>query len=101
GEYPAARTQFEAALARQPGSPDARLGIARCDARQDRLDAAISTFERLIAENPTFITAHYELSRALLAKGDAARAERYTEIFRRLSEERRQKEAGGAAFQKP
>jgi tetratricopeptide (TPR) repeat protein len=52
GDYPAAESAYRAALARVPGYPAAVAGLARTDAAQGNLDAAIERYRGLARTLP-------------------------------------------------
>ncbi len=66
---------FEAARARGPSDPEARLGLALCQRALGHADAARELLDGLLAERPDDARALAERGRLALDEGDAARAE--------------------------
>lgn len=79
GDVPTARTAFADALAVRPDDPAALIGLARIDAFDGRLDAAIAGLRRAseIAPQPEALAL---LGDVLTAAGDPAAAESYETV---------------------
>jgi len=71
-----AEQQAQEILQVVPGNADATLILGVAQRRSDRLDAARSTLEDLVATKPLWPTARYELGLTLAALGLPAEAER-------------------------
>lgn len=77
GNFPVARSYYEARLDREPGDPYARLGLARINLQEDRPDEAMAALRALVADHPTFASAHNLLSRLYRERGDENQAEEH------------------------
>jgi putative PEP-CTERM system TPR-repeat lipoprotein len=70
GRIAEARSEFEAALALQPGYPAARLGQAVLALYDGQQDSAMAITDEVIAADPRLARAHALRSDLLLARGD-------------------------------
>ena len=63
GQFAAAENYYGQRLQIVPGDPYARLGLARIDLQSDRRNEAINELVELVADHPSFASAHNLLSR--------------------------------------
>lgn len=68
GNVAEARQAFEKALELNPENIEAELGLARCLATQDNLDAALEHYRKVIDHDPARETAYVEAVRILLRR---------------------------------
>jgi len=74
GHTSEAHDAFEEAVAREPGSVPARVGLARCHLRERRWDQAIALLGPLVDANPREPYFHHLLGTAYRRSGDEDRA---------------------------
>ena len=74
GRNDEARQVYEAMLAAQPGTPWARLGVARAQAAANETAKALATLRALVGDQPSFVDAFDVLGRLQVDTGDAEAA---------------------------
>jgi tetratricopeptide (TPR) repeat protein len=82
-----ARTGYDRILSMKPGDIDAMLGSGRCQLELKQNQPAIDTLTHLLSVDPANILAHYYLSRAYAAMGDAAEAQHQAELHQKMVEQ--------------
>lgn len=66
--------QLEALLAKEPNDAFLNFGLAMELAKAGRFAESLARFERVIANDPTYIAAHFHKGKTLLSMGDIAAA---------------------------
>ena len=70
GNYDAARTVLASLLAAAPGDVEANFLLAETDLQQNRLDAAIDRFRRLLLDHPDLVRVRLDYALALFRAGE-------------------------------
>ncbi len=91
GDAPAARERYRRAVAADPASPDARVGLARLDLAEGDLAGAEQQLRAAVAADPDSAAAHRGLGALARARGERAAAR--TAYERALALEPRSPEA--------
>jgi len=84
GRYGQAVTYFTQALAEEPGSSDALLGLGLAQYKQGEFADAARTLERTVVERPTDPTSHLYLGLSYLQQGDAFKTKEQLSALRAL-----------------
>ena len=87
GDYPAAETVVREGLAASPENGELLYASAQLRLREGKTDEAIRLLREAVGRAPDLREAHYDLSRALLQKGDRAGGDAEQRIFRRLTDD--------------
>jgi tetratricopeptide (TPR) repeat protein len=82
-----AQAEFQQVLAADKDNPSALLGLGQCQLELKDFQASIATLQRLLALDPTQITAHFYLSRAYSAIGNTEEAAHESELHKRLTDQ--------------
>jgi tetratricopeptide (TPR) repeat protein len=82
-----AQDAFESMLARKPDDVVSLLGIGQCELEQKHYDAAIRSLRSALTLDPTRLLAHYYLSQAYAAKGQASEAEHEASLHQLMMEQ--------------
>ena len=80
-----AKTEFAEALTGDPDSVEALYWSATVELRLGRRPGAVRLLEKTISVDPDYTSARYELARAYAAEGEAGKAAKQFEEFRRLT----------------
>jgi len=64
-----AKNAYQQLLTIKPNDPEILLGLGQCDVELKNYDAAVETLESLLRLDPTYLLAHFYLSRAFAGMG--------------------------------
>ncbi|MFO7975855.1 MAG: tetratricopeptide repeat protein, partial [Candidatus Hydrogenedentota bacterium] len=85
GKFAEARQAFEKALAMDPGNMEAELGLARCLAAQDNLEAALEHYQTVIGREPSIGAAYEEAVPILLRRERTADATELANAYEKVN----------------